>query len=128
MIDFDHWGQGRHAGKLSEVFTLCRQKGYKVALNNPSFEFWLMLHFAEFPLEDISCKEAENILRKKSGGYNKSKVYNLSLTMELVREAVQRAQARFTKVEDLWNQNGSNVFEIVEILLERSASIPGREN
>lgn len=123
VIDSDHWVSGRHAANLSEVFSLCSQKGYKIALSNPCFEFWLMLHFAEPPAQNISCKEAERILREQSGGYNKAKVYNLSIQMERVRDAVARAKAGFTTVENLWNENGSNMFEIVETLLALSATI-----
>ena len=85
-----------------------------------------MLHFGEFPEQEISGQQAEDMLRETSGGYNKSKVYNLPIQMDLVQLAVSRAKTRFNTVEDLWNQNGSNVFQIVETLLSRSASISER--
>ena len=125
VIDLDRWGQGTHAANLSDVFQQCRQKGYRIALSNPCFEFWLMLHFANAPDQEISCAEASQILREHSGGYNKAKVYNLPIQMEQVHQAGSRSKAAFTTVEELWNKNGSNVFQIVETLLDESASISG---
>ena len=42
VIDVDRWGEGQ----LSEVARLCGQKDYHLAVSNPCFEFWLLLHKA----------------------------------------------------------------------------------
>jgi len=40
VIDVDRWGDS----KLSTIAQLCSQKNYKLAVSNPCFELWLLLH------------------------------------------------------------------------------------
>ncbi len=44
-IDADHWIRGSHQRELAEVLRQCRSNGYGVAISNPCFEVWLLLHF-----------------------------------------------------------------------------------
>lgn len=46
-IDTDHWIRGGHQAELSQVLQECRSKGYGVAISNPCFEVWLLMHFAD---------------------------------------------------------------------------------
>lgn len=41
VIDRDTWDEA----ELNEVFQDCNSSGYKMALSNPKFEYWLLLHF-----------------------------------------------------------------------------------
>lgn len=52
LCDCDHWISSGHIKNLVRVIQECRQKGVRVAMSYPSFELWLLLHFAEFPKED----------------------------------------------------------------------------
>ena len=58
VSDCDHWVQPNQFQNLTQVLQQCRQKSTQVALSNPCFDLWLLLHFTDFPAEDIlTCNE-----------------------------------------------------------------------
>jgi len=68
VCDTDHWIEPNHISNLTKVLQLCNQKGIKVALSNPCFDLWLLLHFAEFPQDDeLNCNEVGNKIREAVG-------------------------------------------------------------
>src|SRR5205823_4039993 len=74
VCDCDHWVEPNHIKNLTHVLQQCRQKGIRVALSNPCFDLWLLLHFADFPTEDVlTCNEVADRLRAAAGGYDKTK-------------------------------------------------------
>ncbi len=92
VCDCDHWVEPNHIQNLTQVVRQCRQKGIQVALSNPCFDLWLLLHFTEYPAEDVlACNEVAGRLRAAVGGYDKTKVYNLPIDDAKVSAAVQRA-------------------------------------
>lgn len=94
VCDTDHWIDSGHIQNLRDVIRRCSQKGIRVALNNPCFELWLLLHFEEFPNDPItSCSDVTELLRKSVGGYDKKKVYRLPITSDLVARAITRARS-----------------------------------
>src|SRR6266852_9605777 len=71
VCDCDHWIEARHIKNLVRVIQECGQKGIQVALSNPCFELWLLLHFAEFPQADkLTRAEVEKQIRKAVGVYD----------------------------------------------------------
>lgn len=102
VCDCDHWVEPSHIQNLTNVLRECRQKDVQVALSNPCFELWLLLHFADYPAEDmLTCKEVENRLRAAAGGYDKTKVYNLPIDIEKVRGALKRAADKHPSLEEI---------------------------
>ena len=98
----------------------CRQKGIEVAISNPCFELWLLLHFADFPNgPHLRCDEIGLRLREIVGKYNKSKIYNLPITIERVARAVERATANFAPSQVIPIQVQTAVFRVVDDLIER---------
>lgn len=126
VSDTDHWIRPGHIQNLVEVVKLCRQKGIKVALSNPCFDLWLLLHFAEFPDENpLTCREVGERLRAAVGHYNKSKVFNLPITDLLVRDAIRRSKAKEPRPDDIPNDVCTSVHRIIEDLVSRNViSIP----
>jgi len=91
VADTDHWIESNHIQNLVEVVRQCRQKGIQVALSNPCFELWLLLHFTEFPSADrLSCSQLGEQIRSIVGKYDKTKVFNLPVTNAAVTEAIGR--------------------------------------
>ncbi len=43
VIDRDTWDEE----ELNQVFNSCKAKGFKMAMSNPMFEYWLLLHFED---------------------------------------------------------------------------------
>ena len=120
VCDCDHWVQPNHIQNLTRVLQQCRQKGIQVALSNPCFELWLLLHFADFPREDrLTCQEVINRLRTAAGGYDKTKVYNLQIDDEKVLAAVKRATDKHPSLEEIPKQLQTAAHVIIQDLVAR---------
>lgn len=120
VCDTDHWIEPSHIKNLVKVVRQCAQKGIGVALSNPCFDLWLLLHFDEFPSESaLTCDEVGDRIRTIVGQYNKKKVYNLPITDELVRDATRRSKANQPSTGEIPNQTQTAVHLIIEDLLAR---------
>lgn len=139
-IDADHWIRGPHQRELSNVLQECRNKGYGVAMSNPCFEVWLLMHFAEVndcllleligedPLSmlndqqrsSIRCDKFEARLRQEVGGYNKSNVARLQLTAEQVLQASERARS-IDGTSDVPRCPGTRLYKLIETLKRRDS-------
>ena len=56
---------------ITEATTLARKSGIKVAISNPCFELWLVLHFS-YHTAHISTRDVQRLLCKHLPGYDKS--------------------------------------------------------
>lgn len=139
-IDADHWIRGGHQAEFSQVLQECHSKGYGIAISNPCFEVWLLMHFVEIDgaelsrilkknaseaitgddKESIRCDKIEARLRKCAGGYNKSNVAGLLLTTEQVLNAIARARAADGK-GSVPGCPGTRVYLLVEKLQSRGS-------
>jgi hypothetical protein len=130
VCDCDHWVEPSHIQNLTYLLQQCRQKGIQVALSNPCFELWLLLHFADFPAEDmLTCKEVTHRLRVAAGAYDKTKVYNLRIDDEKVLAAVNRAGDKHPSLEEIPKKLQTAVHVIIRSLIsKRIISVrPGRD-
>lgn len=119
VCDCDHWIKRGHIKNLAQVIQLCRQKGIRVALSNPCFELWLLLHFAEFPAEaKLTCTEIEKRLRKAVGSYDKAKVYNLPIEMDGVKAAAKRSADNQKTTSEIPDRPQTAVHLIIQHLLD----------
>lgn len=120
VSDCDHWIEPGHLKNLIHVIKECRRKGIQVALSNPCFELWLLLHFAEFPPEDtLTCAELENRIRKAVGGYDKARVFNLPINHDRVKSAVERSADNKPPTSDISDRPYTAVHRIIQDLLNR---------
>jgi hypothetical protein len=117
VCDCDHWTKPGHIKNLVRAIQECRQKGIDLALSNPCFELWLLLHFAHFPQDDaLTCGEIEKMLRHAAGAYNKAKVYNLPIHLEAVKLAVKRSAANQPSKSEIPDRPQTAVHRIIEHL------------
>lgn len=58
---------------LEEVTQVAQESGYGLAVSNPCFELWLLLHFQDVDLADTDCGAVIERLRPHVGGYRKAK-------------------------------------------------------
>ena len=120
VCDCDHWIEPNHIQNLTRVLQECRQKNIQVALSNPCFDLWLLLHFADFPAEDIlTCDEVADRLRAAAGGYDKTKVYNLPIDDEKVATAVKRAADKHPFPVEIPTQPQTAVHVIIQSLIDK---------
>lgn len=129
VIDFDKWG-----GKaLSEIAAICTTKNYRLAVSNPCFELWLLLHLKsldEYPQTIINefldnpkvsrkrCRLDEELLTLL-GSYNKSNP-DTSQFLPNVELAIQRAKCIDKHPEHRWpNSLGTRVYLLAENIIKR---------
>ena len=120
VIDVDRWGDAN----LNSVARLCKQKGYFLAISNPCFELWLLLHLRSLDdySEDIKAEFLENqkVTKNRSrldqelldilGSYNKAKP-DTSQFLPFVEIAIERAASLETNHDDRWPQKlGTRVY------------------
>lgn len=93
-IDQDHWAESAHIGTLIQVLRHCADKQFGIAISNPCFELWMLLHF-ESP-DPESCRCAADVMHRLKdlfGGYNKTKCCgSIPIDESMVRAAIDRAE------------------------------------
>lgn len=123
IIDTDDWQD------IPEIIELCKSQGNMyVAVSNPCFEFWLLLHVCKF--DQLSDEEKEELRKnekvstrknyvdlllgnKIEGGYNKRRP-RAKRFMEYIEIAVEEAKALDRKGEVFPSDLGSHVFKVIE--------------
>ena len=119
VIDRDRWTDKM----LAEVATGARQREHQLAVSNPCFELWLLLHVSDAG-EAASCDEYGDRFRAVVGGWSKTGPMPAALDAAAVREGVTRAEALDDGAQGGWPQAiGTHVHRLVKRLL---AIAPGR--
>lgn len=132
VVDKDRWTEAM----LSRVATECSQEvAMHMALSNPCFELWLLLHIEDAalltPEEQMlwmeNRRKSKNAdpylkvrLRQKMGSYYESSYDALSLIAH-VEDAIERARALDENPNDRWPQTlGTRVYLLAESVMNRS--------
>jgi len=127
VIDFDRWGNR----KLSRISTQCMQKQYLLAVSNPCFELWLLLHiksldeYTDTELKELAANEKVNRARTRLeielsrllGGYDKSNL-DSSRFIPFIEVAIGRAKALDILPQQRWpTQIGTRVYKLAESII-----------
>lgn len=98
VVDKDQWRDDQ-IDKLHEWTK--QQKNHSLALSNPKFEYWLLLHFAD---GDISpAQNIEKLLDTHLPNYSHTKaVEPLKFKLENIEKAISRAKKRDTPPCEDW--------------------------
>jgi hypothetical protein len=121
-IDTDHWAEPSHIANLKQVLQLCRQKDYKVAISNPCFELWLLLHFEDLVATDqLTARELESRLKKLPGGYPSKSCARLPFDETSVKAAVARAQSLDVGDSLIPDTMLTHVYKIIRTLQAKGA-------
>ena len=132
VIDKDRWTEAM----LSRVATECSQEvAMHMALSNPCFELWLLLHIEDSALltPEEQKQWIENRrkskngdpylkvrLRQKMGSYHESSYDALALIAH-VEDAIERARALDNNPNDRWPQTlGTRVYLLAESVMNRN--------
>ena len=111
VIDMDQWP----ADQLEEVFAGCQSAGFHLAVSNPKFEYWLLLHFEDGGgvKSPRACLEK---LRHYLPDYEKGSLAVHRL-YPWIPDAIRRAEEKNRPPCEKWpEQNGSTVYLLVEKL------------
>lgn len=131
VVDTDRWGDK----KLASIGRKCYQKGYEMAVSNPCFELWLLLHLRslnEYPDETLdefqenrktgSRTRLEEELVNLLGEFSKSSLKTEHF-LPNVEDAIRRARA-LDNPGDRWpNDLGSRVYLLTEKIMERTPGV-----
>ncbi len=118
--------------EITKVATLVNQKNYYLAMSNPAFEIWLLLHVKD--INQYSSKYLQELYENKKGGshrtrlerelisicgsYNK-KTPNLDHYLPHIEIAVKRAEKLIKNQSERWpDYFGTHVFKIVKKILQ----------
>ena len=95
------------------------QKRYELAVSNPSFELWLLLHVADAPAVVRSSADCEVELRRVLGTYSKvSPDLGIFARRSTVEAAIARARALDPGDGSRWpHETGSHVHRLAARLL-----------
>lgn len=115
VVDKDQWSEDQ-IDKLHEWTT--QQKNYGLALSNPKFEYWLLLHFAD---GDISpAQNIEKLLDSHLPNCSQTKAVDpLKFKLENIEEAISRAKKRDAPPCEDWPRlpNRTTVYKLVSNIL-----------
>ncbi len=128
VIDVDRWG----SKKLSLIAQQCEQKNYHLAVSNPCFELWLLLHHKS--LDEFSQNELdlfrknprinnkttiEKELIRVCGRYSKSNLISEDY-IPYIEKAIREAE-RIDDLQHRWPQNlGTRVYLLAKAILKPS--------
>ncbi len=132
VVDKDRWTEAM----LSHVATECSQEvAMHMALSNPCFELWLLLHMedaASLSLEEQeqwmkNRRKSKNAdpylkvrLRQKLGSYHESSYDALTLIAH-IEDAIERARALDKNPTDRWPQTlGTRVYLLAKSVMNRN--------
>ncbi len=125
LLDTDHWVDVSHRKNLVEAIQNARRRTWHVAMSNPCFDFWLLLHH-----EDVApgtrfgvCRDVGARIRAVLGEFNKSNLKAEHYPIEKVKLAIARARGLEPEenfagaAADHWPENaGTRVFLLMEAL------------
>jgi hypothetical protein len=110
--------------QLKDIISSCSEKGFNLALSNPTFEFWLLLHIVgiegydkEKLLENEKVTQSRRFIDKElsllNNGYNKSKLRFNDFSGG-IQDAIIRAKEIGTDNTELIENIGTSVCLLVE--------------
>jgi hypothetical protein len=129
IVDRDDWEAMHHIDFDQIVKECAEEKNFFMAMSNPCFEFWLLLHLEKFDIEAMPNEERELLYRnpKISNkrhhieqvlcgilGNSYSKRLKASLFLPGVYRAIERAKTMHIDGENYPKGFGSDVYRLVE--------------
>lgn len=113
VVDRDSWKEE----DLNRLLLWSQEReAYGLAVSNPCFEYWLLLHFNDGKnvLSAVRCRDR---LRTWLPNFTKSKIETSKLK-DKVNEAINRARLKDNPPCDTWPQTaGSTVYRLVEKIM-----------
>lgn len=121
VIDRDRW-QPRN---LANVARECERKQYSIAVSNPCFELWLLVHLDDIPNKPASRKRdlfvnKRGLLKRLVAAQHRPNTPFIDHYFDFASTAIARSQALDVAPGDRWpNQLDTRVYRLVERLRPR---------
>jgi len=113
VVDKDQWTDSQ----LAELDRWAKKAAnYGMALSNPKFEYWLLLHFEDG--KNVCSKTCTQKLKKYLPDYDKA-IDIRKISTGMINDAVRRAKKRDNPPCEDWPRGtGSTVYRLVEKILD----------
>lgn len=116
---------------IEKMIPVCLEKNYNIAMTNPLFEFWLLLH-----VDDISTYDNDELFKNEKisnnkkfidkklfdilGSYNKKKnKFNTDIvSMDNIKKAILQEKLFENQLENIIDHLGSNIGTLVSRILK----------
>lgn len=115
VVDKDNWSEEQ----LMQLYRWSQEaENYGLALSNPKFEYWLLLHF-EDGVGITSSHDCSARLKGYLPGYDKG-VDPRKYTREMINSAIIRARQRDNPPCEDWPRDigGTTVYKLIENILQ----------
>jgi hypothetical protein len=125
---FDVEEHGKNAS-LARALNMAKDNEIPVALSNPTFEYWLLLHFEKTGRSFSNGKEVNKFLRKHIPRYEKGFVCDAGLLEKhptAIKHAREIERAQWHGQDRLQRNPSTDVYKVAELLLEISKQLPYR--
>ncbi len=112
VVDKDQWTDNQ----LAELGRWAKKKvNYGMALSNPKFEYWLLLHFEDG--KNATTSNCDKRLKKYLPDYDKT-IDIRKISTDMINDAIRRAKKRDNPPCEDWPRGtGSTVYRLVEKIL-----------
>jgi|ERR1051325_5927454 hypothetical protein len=117
LLDTDHYFQANNIAGTLAAMQNAQHVGFEIAVSNPCFELWLLLHHYDVTAGTVfkNCDEVGQQIRTVLGGYNKTSIKAGQFTLDRVPVAIRRARALESGPNAPWpSQTGTHVFRLME--------------
>ncbi len=115
VLDVDQFFNSFNREDTLATIQEARSLRYQVAISNPCFEVWMLMHTNEVLESWPSCDELVAHLRKKWGRYGKKKL-DMNFLRPLIRDAIQRSGRSANAVQTPPPNPGTQVHFLLEAL------------
>jgi hypothetical protein len=123
FLDTDRSLTDNKLHRTMDALRTARQAGFELAISNPCFDLWLLLHHADVLPGTVfaKCEEVGRQIRAALGQYNKTSIKPGQFPLARIPDAIRRARALETAPDDplgQWpEQAGTRVYRLLERVL-----------
>ncbi|MEV6739129.1 RloB family protein [Streptomyces sp. NPDC051104] len=124
VFDVDSFGQKNGASvssNLTQSITTANKGNVNLAISNPCFEYWLLLHFCDYAKHLSGYKSVRDKIRPYVPSYDKSGI-KISDYLEGIYDAISRAKKRDEKQQPPGENPNTAVWRIVMQMVPHDAS------
>ena len=129
LLDTDHWFERNHIANCMTVISEAKSEGFQVAVSNPCFDLWLLLHHDDVPPDRPfeNCQSLEQRFRELKGKFNKTKLELEHFNVDLALVAIDRGKRLTPDTINFRPKNpGTQVWALVERALRDVIGKSGR--
>jgi hypothetical protein len=101
---------------IARAVAMANDEGFKLAISNPAFEYWLLLHFEPTTRPFHTPRELRQKLKEHIPDYDKH--LDFAILRSNIDAAIANAKAASTQVSDDFPNPSTGVHELVAALLE----------